>query len=405
MASKISFTKLALESLITANPGKRLVAHDSRQPGLIADLRPGGSLSFYLYRWANGRPHRLRIGAFPEVTVENAREQARLLIADLTRGLDPAAIKRARRKEATVGELFDHWLDSHAKKHKRTWSEDQRQFDRFLLAWKNRRLSTITSSDVRTLHARIGEHNGHYAANRLLALIRAMFNRAGEDQIGYSGVNPTIGVKKFREESRDRSLQVTELPAFFSAVEAEPDGTLRDFFKICLFTGARRGNVAAMAWSDVDLAAATWRIPITKSGEPVIVHLSAPALEILRSRHAIANGTHWVFPGGKKNRAGHLSCPKTAWSRLVTTAGLKDLRLHDLRRTLGSFQAAAGASLPIIGKSLGHKSIASTAVYARLNLDPVRASVDVATAAILRAAKPPRVKAMRRRKVEGRANE
>jgi integrase len=78
--------------------------------------------------------------------------------------------------------------------------------------------------------------------------------------------------------------------------------------------------------------------------------------------------------------------PKTAWKRILTRAGIQDLRIHDLRRTLGSWQAATGASLPIIGKSLGHKSLGATQIYARLNLDPVRESLNKATDALLQAA-------------------
>ena len=109
-----------------------------------------------------------------------------------------------------------------------------------------------------------------------------------------------------------------------------------------------------------------WRIPETKSGEPVPVHLPAKAVEILRRRLGEANGCPWVFPGGKKNSASHLTSPKLAWQRVTTAAGLDGLRVHDLRHTLGSWQAIAGSSLGIIGKSLGHKSQQSTAVYARL---------------------------------------
>lgn len=386
MAKRIAFTKTALEALVAKHPGERLVVHDLRQQGLIAELREGGGLSFYLYRWADGRPHRLRIGAFPAVTIEQARDQAKLLLAELVKGTDVAAIKRERREEATLEDLFNHWLEAHAKQHKKTWPEDKRQFDRLLGSWHKRRLSTIKKSDVRALHSRIGEANGKYAANRVLALLGTLFNRASD--VGFEGVNPTKAVKKFREESRDRFLQPAELPKFFAAVEAEPNEVLRDFFLICLYTGARRSNVQSMRWADLDLVAATWRIPDTKSGEAVTLHLSAPAVEVLKQREAVEERGQWVFPGGRKNKASHLSSPKEAWKRLLKRAGLKDLRLHDLRRTLGSWQAAGGASLSVIGKSLGHKSLASTAVYARMNLDPVRASVDAATVAMLAAGKP-----------------
>lgn len=65
---------------------------------------------------------------------------------------------------------------------------------------------------------------------------------------------------------------------------------------------------------------------------------------------------------------------------------IKGLRLHDLRRTLGSWQAATGASLPIIGKTLNHKSPVSTAIYARLSVEPVRKALEAANAAMFAAA-------------------
>lgn len=387
MAERINFTKTALENLIDQHEGERLVVYDTKQAGLIAELREGGTLSFYVFRrQRGGPPKRIRIGPYPEVTIEGARDQAKVIVVELVKGNDPNLSRRAKRQEATLKDLFTHWLETHAKLHKRTWEEDERQFNTLLVGWHTRRLSAVNRNDVRALHARIGKDNGPYAANRLLALIRAMFNKAGD--VGFDGANPTKGVKKFKEQSRDRFLQPDEMTSFFAAVDAEPDATLRDFFKMCLYTGARKMNVCAMRWEDINFPAATWRIPDTKSGEPVTIHLPSPAVELLKARlETRENGYPWVFPGGKKNRASHLSSPKDAWKRLVDRGGFKDLRLHDLRRTLGSFQAAAGASMAIIGKSLGHKAGSpATAVYARMNLDPVRASVDIAVQAIVAAA-------------------
>jgi integrase len=378
------FSKRSLDKLL-GTQGQRLVIHDSRTPGLRAELREGGSITYFVFkRLAGGGPRRVKIGTFPEVTIDSARSEALDVLSELSQGRDVARDRRARRQESTLKDLFGHWLESHAKLHKRTWQEDQRQFDKLLDGWHNRRLSSITRTDVRTLHARIGKNHGHYAANRLLSLLRAMFNRAGE--LGYTGDNPTKGIRKFKEQSRDRYLQPDEFPKFIAAVNGEPNETLRDFFLMLLYTGARRSNVQAMAWADVSLDAATWRIPDTKSGDAVTVHLPGPALVILATRKAMASGSPWVFPGGKKNQGGHLRDPKAAWAKLLERAGIENLRLHDLRRTLGSWQAAAGASMQIIGKSLGHKAGSpATAIYSRLSLDPVRASVDTAVAAMVAA--------------------
>ena len=216
--------------------------------------------------------------------------------------------------------------------------------------------------------------------------LRCMFGKAIE--WGWKGENPATNIKPFKEHKRERFLQPEEVPNFFNALGEEPDETFRDFFFLALLTGARRSNVQAMKWEEINFPAATWTIPDSKSksGESVTVALTVTALGVLENRKA-SSKSEWVFPGDGKT--GHLIEPKTAWKRILERAGIENLRIHDLRRTLGSWQAAAGTSLPIIGKSLGHKSLAATAIYSRLNIDPVRASVNKATDALLEAAKGP----------------
>ena len=144
-----------------------------------------------------------------------------------------------------------------------------------------------------------------------------------------------------------------------------------------LLTGARRSNVLSMRWEDINLQQATWRIEETKNGNSQTIPLSSTALELLRMRSETKE-SDWVFQSAT-SQSGHLEEPKSAWKRILKQAGLKDLRLHDLRRTLGSWQAATGANSYVIGKSLGHKTQQATAIYARLNIDPVRESVERAT--------------------------
>lgn len=197
----------------------------------------------------------------------------------------------------------------------------------------------------------------------------------------FSGANPARGIKSYPENERERFIQSDELPRFFQALAEEENPDMRDYFLISLLTGARKSNVLAMRWADVNLDRTEWRIPITKNGTPQTVALAPVAVEILRGRE---QGGAWVFPGIGKT--GHLVEPKKGWCRVLARAGLSDLRIHDLRRTLGSWQAKTGASLSIIGKSLNHKTYQATGIYARLDLDPVRASVERAADAMLTAA-------------------
>jgi integrase len=174
-------------------------------------------------------------------------------------------------------------------------------------------------------------------------------------------------------------LQPDELPRFFEALANEPNEAARDFFMISLLTGARKSNTLAMCWKDISFASATWRIEVTKNDDAQTVHLPQQAIDILTTRKWKSESP-WVFEG--KDKSGHLADPKKAWARILEEANINDLRIHDLRRTLGSYQAATGANGYIIGKSLGHRSQQSTAIYARLNLDPVRESVNKATEAM-----------------------
>jgi integrase len=210
-----------------------------------------------------------------------------------------------------------------------------------------------------------------------------MFNRAID--WGWENANPAHGIKKFKERSRDRFIQSDELPRFFAALGEETSIIVRDYILISLLTGARRSNVLSMRWDEINFDRITWTIPLTKNGESHTLPLVPAAIDVLKTRQKNnINSSPWVFPG--TGASGHLVETKKPWKRILNKAGIKDLRIHDLRRSLGSWQAATGASLSIIGKTLAHKNISTTAIYARLNIDPVRESMNKATNAILSAA-------------------
>lgn len=139
-----------------------------------------------------------------------------------------------------------------------------------------------------------------------------------------------------------------------------------------------------MRWEEIQWKRSIWLIPGEKfkNGEAEESQLIPGIVQLLRERKAADDADpHWVFSGA--GRTGHLVEPKGAWKRVLRRAGIADCRIHDLRRTYGSWQAITGSSLPIIGASLGHKSPHSTAIYARLHNDPVRNSIERATRAMM----------------------
>ena len=292
-------------------------------------------------------------------------------------------MKRALKGELTLGALFETYVDQHLVprgKHTRT---PRSLFNTHFADWADRKLSKIKATDVQKRHAEIGTTRPA-AANRAVQLLRAMYNRAiywGH----FEDANPALRIERFPETARKRFLHPDEMAAFLGALGASPP-TFRDFILMCLFTGARRSNVQTMRWADIHFERAVWSIPITKSGDPHQIPLVREALGVLQHRRRTATA-EWVFPG--ESRSGHYQEPTRAWRSLLERAGIEDLHIHDLRRTVGSWLAAEGTSLPIIGETLGHKSPASTAIYARLSLDPVRASLEAVIPKMLAAGDKP----------------
>jgi len=369
---------------------------DKTHPGLQVCVTSTGSKTYYLVKRTDGRPTRHLLGTTEELSVDTARKAAATKAGKIASGENPQAERRRKREEPTLEKLHKHWM-IYANAHKKPVSaaEDKRIFDTLLKPLASRRLSTIKKADVQALHSKIGAKNGIYAANRTLALLRSMFNKA--EDIGYRGDNPARGVKLFKEESRDRFLQPGELEAFFKALEEE-EGIFHDYFLLLLLTGARKNNVMMMQWSDLDLTAGWWRIGDNKSGSVVVVPLVAPAIAILTTRYEQRNGGEWVFPG---RRGGHLVEPDKAWARILDRAKLTDLRIHDLRRSLGSWMAGQNVSLTIIGKVLGHKTPQATMIYSRLAIDPQRLAMENATTAMLAAGKQTKLLTIDVRSEEG----
>ena len=373
----LNFTKAALVKAPAAKKGSKDYYYDEREKGLVMAVTPTGTKTFFLYKRIEGKPERLLLGRFPDISIENARKLATAAKGEIAVGANPQKDKRAIRDEMTFGALFADYMEKYSKVHKRSWKYDEREVNKFLSRWMKRKISSFDRPEIERFHAKIGKENGLYQANRLLERIRSIFNKAID--WGWAGPNPATGIKKYKEKSRDRFLQPDELPRFFEALANEPNEVARDFFMISLLTGARKSNTLAMCWKDINFSSATWRIELTKNGDAQTVHLPRQAIDILTERKWKSESP-WVFEG--KGETGHLADPKKAWARILEEANINDLRIHDLRRTLGSYQAATGANGYIIGKSLGHRSQQSTAIYARLNLDPVRESVNKATEAM-----------------------
>ena len=328
-------------------------------------------------------------------TVEGARTKARAVLGDVAKKIDPAALREAERNRDTVAELCDRYLEDYAEDHKRasTVKTDRiniknhikpilgrmnvaevvrADVDHFKRAVKDGK----TARDVkRGPRGRSIVRGGAGAANRCLALLSHMFHLAERWGWRPEGSNPCRHVDKYREQRRERFLSEAELARLGdSLTEAERNSSESAHavaaIRLLIFSGARRGEILGLRWEHVDLERAMLFLPESKTGAKP-VYLSAPALEVLANLPRMENNPHVIC--GDKSGA-HLVNIQKPWRRIRAHAGLDDVRLHDLRHSFASVAASGGLSLPMIGRLLGHTQAATTARYAHLAADPVRAA-------------------------------
>lgn len=372
-------TRLTQQAITAAiYEGRNNSAHylnDTAVPGLAARVYPSGRKTYVIrYRTAEKRQRLLSLGDCNVLTLAEARTLAREKLVDVLKGTDPQAQKRAAANAKTVGDLCDLYIERHARPRKKTWRQDEKRLDRNVrAAWANRSVIGITSQDVAELHFEIGDSTP-YEANRTLEILRKMFNLAPRWGVVPSGwENPATGIERFHEKKRERWVTHEELPRLAEAIDAEHSVYVRAAFWLLLLTGSRKTELLRTRWEDVSLERREIRVPETKNGRAHVLHLSDEAVAIVRDIPRTEGNPH-VFVG--RREGAHLVNVDKAWRRVRERAGIPDVRLHDLRRTVGSWLAQNGNSLLLIQKALNHKTHAATLVYARLGDDPVRRALD-----------------------------
>lgn len=376
---KLNFTKTALENLPYLSSQYEVA--DTKVHGLRLRINPGQSKTFILLKKINNSSRRIKISRLGDLSIEEVRIRAIKLLGKISDGTDPQIEKEKKRAEITFTEMFNTYYKQHSLVYNKNPIHNKNIVNYHVTpAIGNRKISTITNEMIRNLHLKIGDTSGRVQANRVITIVSATYNFYIKN--GYwKGTNPCQGIRKFPTKSRDRFLSLYELDLFKKAL-AEEDQLFQDYFKLALFTGVRKNNLLSMKYADLDFVLKRWRIPETqtKNGEVNIVLLSNHSLEIL-SRRKTENDREgikspYVFPSDSKS--GHLTDPKRSFERIKQRMGVSDIRIHDLRRTLGSYMAISGASLPVIGKALNHKNLNSTAIYARLSNDPIMDAVTTA---------------------------
>jgi integrase len=377
---KINFGKRSLEKLPAK--AKRYSVLDSETRGLGLAVYPSGAKTFFHVRKVQGWPERTTLGTFPEMPVERARGRASKLNGKLSdwKSNDfegPNPFKRPPRVEVPLfRDLFEAYIQNHV--HENANNPDHAEYHvrwrvkKHFNAWLDRKIDTITIEDVLAVKSKCGEHQ--ILANRAVEFIRTLYNWSAQTKDGkvnfWPVANPAKDISLFEEKERTRFLQPVEVVRFNDCLKDEPCRYLKDFLTVALATGARKSNILAMRWADVSFDRRNWAIPKSKNGEGYDVNLTPAAYEVLeRRRREIPVTSDFVFPS--RGRTGHVVDLKKKWDVFRKRAEIPDVRIHDLRRTCGSYLAIAGVSLQQIGRILGHSSLQSTEIYARLNQEAV----------------------------------
>ncbi len=351
---------------------------DNDIPGFGLRVLPSGCRGYVAQYRAGRRSRRISLGPSTVLTCEQARTRAITILAAARNGEDPAATRDAGRKIITVKELAERFDREHiaVRVKASTAGEYRRNLRRFILpALGQLTVTGISRADIAKFHHDL--RHIPYQVNRCLEVISKMFNLAEMWGLRADGTNPRKHIRKYPEEKRERFLSAAELRRIgdvLREMEAEgvelPSAILAA--RLLILTGCRLNEIMRLGWEHVDLAARVLRLPDSKTGAKV-VHLGQPAIELLRDAQRIA-GNSWVITGTLPGKP--LSDLQPFWQRVRARAGIKDVRIHDLRHTFASAAVAAGQGLPMIGKLLGHTQVQTTAHYAHLAAEPVRMAAD-----------------------------
>jgi len=310
----------------------------------------------------NRRKRLAKLGRADVLTLEQARKKAIGYLGKVASNQDPQQESDESRQLRLVDELCDLYVEGHAKVKKITWKNDESMLRRLIKPkLKSRYAASITSADLEPIHAAFGARHP-YGANNLLKVYRKMVNWAkvaGHLPRDYE--SPTNGIVRFPERKRRRFVTTVEMPRLLASLEQEQNDHARHAIWLLLLTGLRSIELLKAKWADIDWDMWTLFIGLTKNGEPLLAPLTEAALARLRVVPRISGNPYIIC--GRKDK-GHLTSLTYQLGSVLKRAGLENIRIHDLRRTVGSWLAQSGASLHLIGEVLNHRDQSTTAGYA-----------------------------------------
>jgi integrase len=387
--------KITKKLVDQVHPGpKDILVFDTDLKGFTLKVTPSGTKTYLIIYRMGGRAtakQKITIGKHGSPwTADAARTEAEKLLGQVGQMIDPAADRKASLAAAfTVAALADRYLIEHvATKNKpSTLAEVRRQVERIIKP----RLGTcavaaVTRGDIAALHHALRATPRQ--ANHVLAVLSKMFTLAELWGFRPETTNPCRLIQRYKESKRERFLstaEVADLAETLATLEdnrQEMDSVL-NAVRLLLLTGCRLGEMLALRWEDIDLEAGTLTIRDAKAGARRH-SIGAQTIALLKD---LPHHSDWVLTGTSPHRPLPRATLEGAWSRIRAAANLTDVRLHDLRHTVGTYAGQTGANAFLVRDKLGHKTLAMTGRYVNRDADPLRALSDAVEDRIMTALK------------------
>jgi integrase len=363
---KVQLTPTFVKSARCPTGRPKIDFFDTSQRGLMLEVRASGGKTYYQrYTDEHGRERQFKVGPADVITLEQARRHARTVHAHAVLGDDPQARRRELRATPTVQEFVRDRYLPHVKSYKRSWRTDETILRLHILpALGALSVDEVTNEAIAGLMQRMRDDG--YASgttNRVLILVRYLYNLGRKWKIAGMSQNPTLGLSTAPDVQRDRFLAPDETQRLIASIAVDENRTAARAILLLLLTGARRNEITQAKWAYVNWDKRSLLVPLSKSGKPRTIALNAHALDLLRSVPR-QDGNEYIFPSEVTGRpCASLYFP---WDRIRERAGLFSVRLHDLRHSFASFLVNQGVSLYVVQGLLGHSHARTTQRYAHL---------------------------------------
>ena len=363
----IKLTQESISKLHCPEDKRSIQYCDQDLPGLLLEVRSSNSTWWIRYRDHASATKYLRLGHYPDMSLDEARQRAKTEKARIQLGADPRAEDAARKAVPTLTEFMEEQYFPHVATRKRTAAKDEEYFRlRLKSAFGHRRLNQITRREVQLFHSGLRDEGLSPATcNHYLKLLKRALNLAIQWEIIEK--NPVVGIQYYKEDNLiENYLDAEQLQRLLAVLTTDSNRTVCHIILFLLSTGARLNEALQAKWEHIDVERRIWRIPSTnsKSGKVRAVPLNDSAIGVLNQLDTEGRFEH-VFINRKTGKP--YTTIQKVWNRLRNEADLGHIRVHDLRHSYSSFLVNSGRTLYEVQQILGHSNPKVTQRYSHLS--------------------------------------